>query len=52
MSQHSNLLHDGRARDIQEAILWHEGESKQAKESYKKLNKSDREKVLKFLQSL
>ncbi|MBK9502725.1 MAG: thiol oxidoreductase [Leptospiraceae bacterium] len=52
VSQHSNLLQDGRARDIQEAILWHEGESKQAKESYKKLNKSDREKVLKFLQSL
>ena len=40
-----SYMHDGRARTLEEAILWHEGESKQAKESYKKLNKSDREKV-------
>lgn len=52
VSQHSFLLHDGRARDFQEAILWHDGEAKTSKENYIKLNKEERKKVLKFLESL
>jgi CxxC motif-containing protein (DUF1111 family) len=49
---HSFLLHDGRARNIEEAILWHGGEAEIPKESFKKLNQSDREALLKFVESL
>lgn len=52
ISQHNFLLHDGRARGLQEAILWHEGEAKFSKEKYMNLNKKDRERILKFLESL
>ena len=45
-------LHDGRARTIEEAILWHGGEAEKAKEKFMNLNKTDRDKLLKFLNSL
>lgn len=45
-------LHDGRARSIQEAIIWHGGESKKSKEKFLKLKKSDRSALIKFLESL
>lgn len=43
------LLHDGRARNFQEAILWHGGEASSVKKSYMNLKKEDRNKLLKFL---
>ena len=43
------LLHDGRARTFQEAILWHGGEANGAKEKYMNLDKKSREKLIKFL---
>lgn len=46
------LLHDGRARNFQEAILWHGGEASVAKENYMNLPKEKREKLLKFLEEL
>ena len=46
------LLHDGRARSFQEAILWHGGEAVKAKENYMNLPKEKREKLLKFLEEL
>lgn len=46
------LLHDGRARTIPEAILWHAGEAKDAKEQFQKASKEDREALITFLQSL
>eukprot|EP01029_Cantina_marsupialis_P017815 TRINITY_DN40163_c0_g1_i2.p1 TRINITY_DN40163_c0_g1~~TRINITY_DN40163_c0_g1_i2.p1 ORF type:complete len:182 (+),score=37.71 TRINITY_DN40163_c0_g1_i2:138-683(+) len=46
------LLHDGRARDFQEAILWHDGEAKEIKNSYMNLEKQDREKLIKFLEEV
>ncbi len=51
---HTNAgyLHDGRARNIEEAILWHEGEAKNAKETYLNLSTSDRTAMIQFLQSL
>ena len=52
VNQHTFLLHDGRARNIQEAILWHGGEAETAKEDYKKLTKEDREAVIAFINSL
>ncbi|MDN5205335.1 di-heme oxidoredictase family protein [Fulvivirgaceae bacterium BMA10] len=49
---HTNLLHDGRARNFEEAILWHGGEAERSKQAYMQLNKNDREAVIKFLESL
>ena len=46
------LLHDGRARSFQEAILWHGGEALNSKENYMNLPKEKREKLLKFLEEL
>lgn len=46
------FLHDGRARTIEEAILWHGGEAQQSKEFYKQLNKEHRKKLIYFLESL
>lgn len=46
------LLHDGRARNFQEAILWHGGEALNAKENYMNLEKEKREKLIKFLEKL
>ena len=43
------FLHDGRARTIEEAILWHGGEAKRSQEFYKNLNKEQRKKLIYFL---
>ncbi len=43
------LLHDGRARTFQEAILWHGGEAEASKNKYMNLDKKSREKLIKFL---
>jgi CxxC motif-containing protein (DUF1111 family) len=45
-------LHDGRARSIEEAILWHGGEGLQAKNKFTQLSAADRSAVLQFLKSL
>ena len=45
-------LHDGRARSIEEAILWHGGEALQARTQFTRLSQSDRAAVLQFLKSL
>ncbi len=45
-------LHDGRARSIEEAILWHGGESKNSRDSFKKLSKEQRQALIDFLRSL
>lgn len=49
---HSNFLHDGRARTLEEAVLWHGGEAEKSKNSYKALPSTDRKALLKFLKSL
>lgn len=49
---HSRLLHDGRARNVNEAILWHGGEASGSREKYKKLSKQDRDDLVKFVKSL
>jgi CxxC motif-containing protein (DUF1111 family) len=48
----AGFLHDGRARTLEEAILWHDGEGRFAKSQFVALNKSDREAVIQFLKSL
>ena len=45
-------LHDGRARTIEEAILWHGGEAQKSKQAFMQLAKTDRDKIIKFLNSL
>jgi len=45
-------LHDGRARTLEEAILWHGGEAEAAKEAFRNLPAADREAVIEFLKSL
>lgn len=52
VSGHTQLLHDGRARNIEEAILWHGGEAQGAREGYAALPKADREALIKFVGSL
>ena len=45
-------LHDGRARTIEEAILWHGGEATTSKEKFRTMSASDRAAILLFLRSL
>lgn len=45
-------LHDGRARSLTEAILWHGGEAQTARNAFAALQKSDRQALLTFLESL
>lgn len=49
---HNNFLHDGRARSLIEAILWHGGEAQAARDRFYNLSKDDRTALLKFLSSL
>jgi len=48
----ARYLHDGRARTLQEAILWHDGEGRKVRQRYSRLSKEDRAALLAFLDSL
>ena len=52
VNKHTRFLHDGRAKSIEEAILWHGGEGMLSREKYISLNAEERRKILKFLSSL
>jgi CxxC motif-containing protein (DUF1111 family) len=52
VSGHSRFLHDGRARSLMEAVLWHGGEAEPAKQKVLKLSKEEREALIAFLRSL
>ncbi|MBX3026213.1 thiol oxidoreductase [bacterium] len=52
VNRHTLLLHDGRARDAAEAILWHDGEAVAAREGFRTLPSDDRAALLRFLDSL
>ena len=49
---HTNFLHDGRARNLQEAILWHGGEADPARLNFMQLSKQERAAIIAFLESL
>lgn len=49
---HTLFLHDGRARNLLEAILWHGGEAQQSKEQVVNMTQREREALLAFLSSL
>jgi len=48
---HTRYLHDGRARNLTEAILWHGGEGTSARDAFRDLPKRDREALISFLES-
>jgi CxxC motif-containing protein (DUF1111 family) len=49
---HDRLLHDGRARGVAEAILWHAGEAEAAKQRFSELPASSRLDLIAFVESL
>ena len=49
---HTLFLHDGRARNFSEAILWHGGEAQKSRDAFAALSREDREALVKFLESL
>ena len=49
---YSRYLHDGRARTLEEAILWHGGEGKAAKTAFEQMSSDDRAALVQFLRSL
>ncbi len=49
---HTRYLHDGRARNLAEAVLWHGGEAQAAREAFRGAPPADRTDLLAFLQSL
>lgn len=52
VNAHTYFLHDGRARNFTEAIMWHGGEGEASKNLFKNMNKTDRNALIAFLQSL
>ena len=49
---HTNFLHDGRARDLMEAILWHGGEAETSRQTVEQMSKVERDALIAFLESL
>lgn len=52
VSGHTFLLHDGRARNVKEAILWHDGEARRSRETFSRLDKRDRGRLIAFVNAL
>ncbi|MEQ3708423.1 MAG: di-heme oxidoredictase family protein [Tateyamaria sp.] len=52
VSGHTYFLHDGRARSLLEAILWHGGEAQSQRDSVVDMPPADRQALIKFLESL
>ncbi|MCG8493412.1 MAG: c-type cytochrome [Sneathiellales bacterium] len=49
---HTYFLHDGRARNLTEAILWHGGEGQASRDGFAGLSSADRGALIRFLESL
>ena len=52
VNDHNELLHDGRARGVAEAILWHAGEAEESREAFRKLDRADRDALVAFVEDL
>lgn len=48
----ANLMHDGRAKNVEEAILWHGGEAKFSQQQFIHLPTEKRENLIEFVNSL
>lgn len=49
---HTEFLHDGRARNVMEAVLWHGGEAEKSKQLVLQMSKEERKQLVRFLNSL
>lgn len=49
---HTSFLHDGRARNVTEAILWHGGEAQRARDAFAGLSLEERRRLVAFVNSL
>ena len=52
VSGHTFFLHDGRARSLVEAILWHGGEAQAARDAFAEMSQATRDDLVAFLESL
>lgn len=52
VNRHTRFLHDGRARGLEEAILWHDGEGRASRERFRRLPARERRELVEFLESL
>lgn len=52
VNRHTRFLHDGRARSLEEAILWHGGEALAARRGFERLERADRLALLRFIGAL
>ena len=52
VNNHQRLLHDGRARGVLEAVLWHGGEAQDARDRVLQFSAEDRAALVKFVESL
>ncbi len=52
VNRHHTFLHDGRARNLEEAILWHGGEAEAARGRFMRMSAQERTALLEFLSSL
>lgn len=52
VNKHTFYLHDGRARNLSEAILWHGGEAEKSKNEFMQLSQKQRDQLIVFLESL
>jgi CxxC motif-containing protein (DUF1111 family) len=48
----TNFLHDGRARNLLEAVVWHGGEATASRDLFAKLSEAERNDLIAFLSSL
>ncbi len=52
VNPNATYLHDGRARTLLEAVLWHDGEAEAARDRIISLAPTDRAALIRFLESL
>ena len=52
VSGHTYFLHDGRARSLLEAVLWHGGEAQPQRDAVVQMHPEDRAALIRFLESL
>ncbi len=52
VNKHSFFLHDGRARNLEEAVLWHGGEAAKSRDMFKAMSADERQALIAFLNSL
>lgn len=48
---HERLLHDGRARGVLGAVMWHDGEARESSEHAHGLSAADRHTLVRFARS-